>query len=368
VQPSPPDPDETRADQFRAPPPTTGGRAGHLIMGLTAFVLVFTWLCAFAAPWSPPMPAAVILLLTALPWVALGLLIWCFVLWTALPDHPLGAVLTAVATLAPLLHWGPSWPDHGVEPGLHDLTVMTWNVRRFWGGEDKARTPYACVALVLATWKPQVVVLQEVTIDDLATLSSTTDLSCAHATYSASDDADSAGLAICTRGDAWEITMDKARPYTASEDWQYLFTELGSGDRRVNVMAVHLHPYRVLHDPMNAVANASTRVPIAAQAQQEQTRALLDRVAALSDPTLVAGDFNSTRDTPLHARIRRYLVDTWEQGATGFVGTVTLLERLPLRIDYIYATPDLLTVDSQVPTVDCSDHRPVISTVRLAPP
>lgn len=359
---------EARAAAFRSPAPTTGGRAGHAIMGLTALALLATWGAAFSAPWAPPMPAVVIVLLTALPWVALGLLVWTFVLWTALPDHPVGAALTAVATLAPVLHWGPAWPDHGAPPRDDDLTVMTWNVRRLWGGADQRTSPAQCVTDTVLTHRPQVLVLQEVTTEDLRTLSGTLPLSCVHATYRAADGPGAAGLAICTHGPTWTITSEKERPYTGAEDWQYLFSELASGERRVNVMAVHLHPYRVLHDPLGAVATASTRVPLASFAQQTQTRAVLDRITALRDPTLVAGDFNSARDTPLHARMRRYLSDTWEHGGTGYVGTVDLLDLLPLRIDYIYATPELRTVDSVVPHVGCSDHRPVVSRVRLPAP
>src|SRR5690606_29336230 len=92
-------------------------------------------------------------------------------------------------------------------------------------------------------------------------------------------------------------------------------------------------------------------------AQSHQVRALLDRVARLRDPTVIAGDFNSTRDAYLHVALRDHLVDAWERGGFGFGGTHRFLGRAPLRVDYVYATDAFAVAGARVLEAPCSDHR-----------
>jgi endonuclease/exonuclease/phosphatase (EEP) superfamily protein YafD len=107
-------------------------------------------------------------------------------------------------------------------------------------------------------------------------------------------------------------------------------------------------------------------VPTVAAAQDEQTAFLLGEVARLPEPTIIAGDFNSTRDTPFHARLRRTLVDALERGSQGFGATVDVLDWLGLRIDYVYTPPSMDVVDAEIPPATCSDHRPIVT--RMHPP
>ena len=60
------------------------------------------------------------------------------------------------------------------------------------------------------------------------------------------------------------------------------------------------------------------------RAQSDQAIALLHRMGRLKDPTLVAGDFNSTRDAALHVGLRRHLTDTWERAGLGLAVDVLM--------------------------------------------
>jgi endonuclease/exonuclease/phosphatase family metal-dependent hydrolase len=328
--------------------------------------LAVVWVPALLGGVLPDLPAYVILVLTVLPVVAAALTVWTFVLWTVLPDHPAAGWLFAASVLAPLAQWGPGWPDRGADPAPTDLHVMTWNVRRLWGGPNEGRTPLACVVEGIKAHQPDVLVLQEVTAADVAALSAELPLRCAHATYSAANAPDDAGLAVCEGGGWWPMVASEPVAFAPDTDWRYLRATFARGDDRLIVLGVHLHPYRILHDPSNLLNKAADRAPIVAAAQDAQIDALLAQWLSLADPTIIAGDFNSTRDTPFHARLRRWMTDAWERGATGFTGTVEILDLLPLRIDYIYASPRLPVVDAQVPTLGCSDHEPVIA--RLTAP
>ncbi|MFT5683272.1 MAG: endonuclease/exonuclease/phosphatase (EEP) superfamily protein YafD, partial [Myxococcota bacterium] len=106
----------------------------------------------------------------------------------------------------------------------------------------------------------------------------------------------------------------------------------------------------------------------AAARQSEQAQAVKDLVSGFSDPTIIAGDFNSTPDSAIHHDLRRVFTDSWDAAGWGF-GSTRTVGMLPMRIDYIYTTDALRT--RHVDTFDCrcdgdrlcSDHRGLTATV-----
>jgi endonuclease/exonuclease/phosphatase (EEP) superfamily protein YafD len=66
--------------------------------------------------------------------------------------------------------------------------------------------------------------------------------------------------------------------------------------------------------------------------------------------------------------MRKHLVDVFERAEWGPGGTVLAADLLPLRVDFVYATPDLPAAGAWIPTVDCSDHRPVVADIGLPEP
>ena len=95
--------------------------------------------------------------------------------------------------------------------------------------------------------------------------------------------------------------------------------------------------------------------------QGAQSVALLERVGKLKDPTIIAGDFNTTSEFSLHTRLRKSLRDAWRDAGWGFGATTVFHDVLPLRVDYLYTTPDITAVDAAVGTAQCADHRPLIA-------
>ena len=116
-----------------------------------------------------------------------------------------------------------------------------------------------------------------------------------------------------------------------------------------NLLAIHLQPYRLSVETSDRVSAA----------QRAETEGLLDTVRTFRDPTVVAGDFNSVRDSALHHAMRERLTDAWEQAGLGPGWTVKALGRFPLRIDYVYVSDDFAVRQAALPALSCSDHRPV---------
>jgi endonuclease/exonuclease/phosphatase (EEP) superfamily protein YafD len=354
------------------PTPRHGGAVGTAAIVLLGALVAWVWGATFLGGYTDDVPPTLVLVLTVLPAVAPALCALAFLLWTLIPDHRAAPWLLAATALAPVVWWGPSWPAQGVAPRADDLIVMTWNAHRLWGGPSDGGNATTCLVDEVTASNPQIVVLEEVTLQDLERLKPRLGLDCVHSTYQRADDADSAGIAVCARGGPWQLQRGRTFAFEEEADWRYVrgvFERSVDGAdpaaiQRISVLGVHLHPYRILHDQRHLLENAADRAPEVTRAQEAQTEALLARWRDIPEPTIIAGDFNSTRDTPFHSRLRRYLVDAWERGADGFGGTVDLLDVIPLRIDFIYASPRLPVVSAAIPQVGCSDHRPVVARLR----
>lgn len=81
-------------------------------------------------------------------------------------------------------------------------------------------------------------------------------------------------------------------------------------------------------------------------------------------PTLVAGDFNTPPQSPLHRALGPRLRDAFAEAGHGFGYTWPSV--LPgLRIDYVFVSPEWRVRSCRVGPALGSDHRPVVAEVEL---
>lgn len=357
-----------------------GGRLGAVVglLGIVAVMLLAMATVLGRLLSAPPAFAAAAV--AVLPFLYVGVAVLLFGAWAMVPDRrALPASLAVTVTLAAAI-WGPSWsarPQATDDDGV-PVRVMSWNLRRLWGGPDDGGDPHACAVREIEQHAPDVLALLEVSAHDVEKLERDLDMTCTHHAYLSTSGAKRGGLAACARG-PWEVKSGRGLRFVDHVDWYYVFTEVQRRDRVFNLLAVHLSPYEYVAKKIRlGVRNLAQGDPNELQAlekegvqivrgQADQARALIERVARLQDPTVVAGDFNSTRDAALHASLRQHLTDTWEQGGQGLGGTVSLFGWLPLRIDYIYATEQLPVAAAALPEAGCSDHRPVLADLVLLP-
>jgi endonuclease/exonuclease/phosphatase (EEP) superfamily protein YafD len=353
------------------------------LCGVLGVTLLTRWVTA--AP--PPLVAAVsvlpaIWLLSLIPAIGLALF----------SGRRRGWLPAGLLTVGLALVWGRAWIGWSEGADGRPLRVVSWNVQRL-GWEDADDGEHlACVSERLADARPDALVFLEVSARDVARLAGRLNLECEHTDYRGTGDERHGGLAVCARGDRWRLARKGPRQFVDEIDWYYVFGEIvhvdsvpasGASDAEVppdavvasdakglapmdpapgdvfNVVAVHLQPYGAMF---------GAQVSDVAEAQAAETAALLARVSALRDPTVVAGDFNSSRDAPVHVRMRRFLVDTFEQAGWGPGMTVRAAGWLPLRIDYIYATSSFAVHRATTPNWDCSDHRPVLTDLVVRAP
>ncbi len=357
-----------RPPKLHLPRERNGGALGWLLSRLLDGGLVTLWVAIYAARELDAPGAPLVAMTVFLPQLGLALIAASFVIWTLIPDRRTPPLVLAGACVTVFVLWAPGWTANPETADGTPMKLVSWNVQRLWG--DNA-DPKTCIAKTVGGLKPDVAVFLEISAADAQDLADRLGMRCVHTTYGAHDNHKSGGLATCARA-PWSIRSSAPQRFTDEGAWQYQRSELVNHDAVVNVLAVHLTPYRateaMLHGGWEGLWRALTDGEPVAESQGRQSRALIEHLQGLSDPTIVAGDFNSTRDAALHARLRAHLRDAWEIAGTGFGATVTVGDRVPLRVDHVYASERLAVADAVVPDTTCSDHKPVVVSFTLRPP
>ena len=259
------------------------------------------------------------------------------------------------------------------------LRVLAWNVGRLgsFADPDEARcSPDAARQGVLDTIRssqPDVLVLLEISGRRLEALADDLAMECEQIDYYGRGGKGTGGLGVCVSGTGpWRITRGRDLPLPPG--WRYVFTEVSDGERTFNVMGLHVLPYgvtmreveralqAVAHGEIGPLAAVLTQMEESVATQAEQVAEVRRLVGGFQDPTIIAGDFNSTPDSAVHVALRRQLTDSWHAVGRGAGITRSVGGWLPLRIDYVYTTPELearsaTTVDCHCDeALSCSDH------------
>ncbi len=362
-------------------PLRTGGRLGSAaVAGAWAFWAGLLLLTALGRSWLDA-PIAVSIGVSVLPYLFATFGALVFGLWCVVPDRRSLPVLMLAWVLSGAALWSPSVGRSAAPPDENSLRVISWNVRRLWGSapgvvtEAQINAATKCVQGAIEEHHPDVLILLEISSNDLQKLNAL-NLKCVQGDYYGTGGAESAGVAVCTRGSA-ALLRGAPRRFVDADPWSYVFAEVEYQGEVFNVMGVHLEPYhseaQALKAGIHGIAQGDPDGVLQLQragesvvrAQVDQSGALIDALSRLQDPTLVGGDFNSTPDMALHVNLRQILQDTWLEGGRGFGTTARVLGQLPVRIDYVYATPGFHVLQTMVPDANCSDHRAVIADLRV---
>lgn len=360
---------------------------------LAVLLLPALWLVTLFGRWSLTPPGWVAVLSTLLPYLYAGLFLFCLVLF-CVARHKTLLVIMGSLLISFLLLWGGLLVPQKTDPpdGLEPVKVMVWNVQRmgeFSGRGQSVSQQVQCVSQTISREQPDIFALLEVTYNQLLALQQQLGIPrdhCLWSDYYGTGQQRFGGLATCIFDQNNDLMISHRRELNLPPNWKYLFIEVQHTQNKaispINVLALHIAPpeippeevMRILADvfrgqkqgigrAINLLANYERQV----QLQGTQAGNALQVIARFRDPTIMAGDFNSTQDAALHVRFRDSLKDTWATAGFGFGATRHWGDFLPLRIDYIYVTKEFAVQDSQTLACDCSDHLPVVSSVFLTP-
>lgn len=359
-----------------------------LAMGLLALWAVTLW-----GRYTLTPPGWLAVVVTLLPYLYAGLFIVCGVFWGIVRKRMLLVSMAGLLLSGGVL-WGSLLISRKTSASLQTapLKVMVWNVQRM--GEFSAQPQsiaqqVSCVSQFIAQERPDLFALLEVTYTQLQALQRQMNIPqdhCLWSDYYGTGQTRFGGLATCILSPTNHLTISRRRDLNLPPNWKYLFIEVQhtSDDTTVplNFLAVHIAPPQVsdravakvftdllkgkisgIHQGLSLLQKYEQQVTL----QGTQAVNALQRIGGFQDPTIMAGDFNSTQDAALHRHLRQSLIDTWLTAGFGFGTTRYWGDFLPLRIDYVYVTPEFAVQDSQTFAYECSDHLPVISTLFLLP-
>jgi endonuclease/exonuclease/phosphatase family metal-dependent hydrolase len=92
--------------------------------------------------------------------------------------------------------------------------------------------------------------------------------------------------------------------------------------------------------------------------RERQVGEMLERIGAMSQPTIAFGDMNAKPDAPELQPLLHRLRDTWPSGSgPGFTYPADVPAQ---RIDYVLVSRHFRVRSAAVPVTEASDHRPVV--------
>ena len=355
--------------------PQGPGRVKRGLGGVYVLVSAALLSCALVGRLATAAPGWLVVLMMVLPFAfgilsAAGLVLW---FWGA--PHARRTFLALVLACSCL--WFSLFLPWRGAPDDESVRVLNWNVQRFWGVESDRAASRECVQDTLERIQPDVVSLVEISKQDVTWVERSLGLTCAHTNtlirQPADEDAtDRSGLAVCVRAGQLALTRSWPHRLTLDAPEHAQFAEIESAQGRFNVMAVYLPTYEDVREAVvrlrtgeRGAFGALMSVSEVSRTQIALAEGLIEHVETrFADPTILAGDFNITRDFATHRRLRRSLVDTWERAGFGFGGTRAFGGFEP-RVDFIYADRRFEVLDAEIFEAPCSDHQPILAEVAL---
>lgn len=176
--------------------------------------------------------------------------------------------------------------------------------------------------------------------------------------------------------------VTKEAPIDNEIDKHLMPTVVDVEGQKVRLINCHLESIRLLPDQIEAV-NKIQRVDIHERAKTKteikttytkmnnafryrsiQTDTLVSLIKSSDIPVIVCGDFNDTPISYTYRQITSILEDTFDRSFMS-IGHTYNGDLPKLRIDYIFHSKDIKSIDYRVNKQDISDHYAVVSTVML---
>ncbi|MFB0547134.1 MAG: endonuclease/exonuclease/phosphatase family protein [Anaerolineae bacterium] len=136
----------------------------------------------------------------------------------------------------------------------------------------------------------------------------------------------------------------------------------------LRLLNVHAMPV-----PFSSITETIEYITWSFRKREAQIETLMRYLEGRHEPVIVVGDFNVTDQNAAYSYLTKHLTDAYRAAGWGFGHTFPAPPRrlwslpvmfLPLRIDYIFHSPDMVALSAHVGPPDGSDHQPVVA--RLA--
>lgn len=336
----------------------------------TCVVMLLTYAVPFvpatALGWMAPLG------LVYLPILAL-LVVWLVVWLFKVKKHallPLGVILVGLPLHARLYGFGPA----AAQTAGSTLKVMSYNVRVFnrydWiQGMD---VPQAMADLV-AGELPDVLCVQEFYLPKAP------DMGFPSRHFTSTVAAKNYGLAMYSRLpviDKGERLLTR-HPGLLVNKFQWM--DVDTGEDTLRIINAHLASirlggadYQLLRNPedhdeetvTSGLRNLVKRFVLASAYRAQQTEELMAFATQSPHPVIICTDMNDTPTSFAYQRIHGTFPDAFSSAGKGW-GATLVSSPFPLRIDHIFASPDMQVVSHRVLPQVLSDHRGIMAELVL---
>ncbi|OQD42304.1 hypothetical protein BUL40_11075 [Croceivirga radicis] len=148
-----------------------------------------------------------------------------------------------------------------------------------------------------------------------------------------------------------------------------IFVDILKGNDTIRIYNIHLQSYVIVPSKKiidkNRIKSTLKKVAYATYKQLEQATFIKAHIKESKIKNIViTGDFNNTQYSNIYRSLSEGFKDTYIEAGTGF-GRTYSLKGLPMRIDYILASPQFEVLSHTNYDVDYSDHYPVKATLLL---
>jgi endonuclease/exonuclease/phosphatase (EEP) superfamily protein YafD len=289
-------------------------------------------------------------------------------------------LITLIKYADSILSYNPSAPKNSTE-----ISVMTWNVERLGELQNKKQVSQNINTTIheIQQNNPEVIILQEVTHKQLNSIIA--GLKITNASYEWSDYYGTmknykSGIAVLINSNSeWRIRNKNV--IKLPPQWKSIYVELENNKKQhINVLGLHIAPPKITSSDIKTIGKTIVKTPKKGLSkfkhklrsysrqlnlQTKQVNKILSIINNFKDPTIIAGDFNSSSDLPLHIKLRKDMQDVWLESGNGFGSTRYFGGVIPLRIDYIYSTVEFTSTSAEVLPAHFSDHNPVVANFYL---
>ncbi|MBD1843630.1 endonuclease/exonuclease/phosphatase family protein [Cyanobacteria bacterium FACHB-63] len=231
------------------------------------------------------------------------------------------------------------------------LKVMTFNI--LWSNQD-----YGKIAQMIRQTKPDLIGVQELQPNQLSNLLKAIAPDYPHYIIHPVDRFHT--VALFSR-----LPIETAKPLPEPPIERGIQAIVRVEDQRINVLVTHLAPNNMPLLPIDQFI-AETRDRYSRRAAE--TTYLKELVQQRSLPTVMLCDCNLTDTSEAYQQLRKQLKDSFQERGQG-LGHTIFISGVPFpiqRIDYVWHSDEIETIESFVASDGGSDHLPVVATLRVS--
>lgn len=152
-----------------------------------------------------------------------------------------------------------------------------------------------------------------------------------------------------------------------------IFADVNYKGRKIRIYSIHLAAVKIKNQEKSKYLSGSVNIERSSFIQSKLTEAFIIRSFQVSQikrflekspyPYILTGDFNDTPNSFAVNELGDGLKNAFVEKGSGY--QTTYFSKFPLQIDYIFVSPEFDVLNYQALDKKISDHKPIISDVKL---